>query len=101
VSEQQPFWRLVAGSRVLQARAGELAEDLEAAVAAAFRDRGVNGPELCAALVAAAYRSVHLDAIRSVLAGEPPENVATDRAVRLGRAFDAVEQAATRLQTNT
>jgi tagatose-1,6-bisphosphate aldolase non-catalytic subunit AgaZ/GatZ len=48
--------------------------------------------------VAAAYRSVHLDAIRGVLAGEPPKRVDADRAARLARAFDAVERATGRLQ---
>jgi AcrR family transcriptional regulator len=99
LSGQQAFWRLVAGSRVLQARARELADDLEAAVAEAFRDRDLTEPALCAALVAAAYRSVHLDAIRRILAGEPPEQVETARTARLARAFDAVEQAASRFQT--
>ena len=97
VSQQQAFWHLVAGSRVLQARARELAEDLEAAVAEAFRDRGVHEPALCAALVAAAYRSIHLNAIRRVLAGEPPDKVDTDRTARLTRALDAVEHATTQL----
>ncbi|WP_156028218.1 hypothetical protein [Candidatus Solirubrobacter pratensis] len=49
--------------------------------------------------MAAAYRSIHLNAIRRVLAGEPPEKVDTDRTARLTRALDAAEHATTRLQT--
>ena len=96
-SEQLAFWRLVAGSRVLLARARELAEQMEAALAAALGDRGVKEPALCAALLAAAYRSVHLAAIRRVLSGESPRRVAAERTAQLARALDAVEQAVTRL----
>lgn len=97
VYEQQAFWRLVAGSRALQARARELAERMEAALAEALGARGVNEPVVCAALVAAAYRSIHLNAIRRVLAGEPPHEVDAERTARLARVLDAVEEAATRL----
>jgi AcrR family transcriptional regulator len=99
VSEQLAFWRLVAGSRVLQARARELAEETEAALAEAFRDQDVSEPALCAALIAAAYRSVHLAAIRQVLSGESPQKIDAERTAQLARALDAVEQAVTRLAT--
>lgn len=97
ISEQRAFWCLVAGSRVLQARARELAEEMEAALAEALRDQGVSKPTLCAALIAAAYRRVHLEAIRQVLAGEAPQKVDAERTARLARALDAVEQAVIRL----
>jgi hypothetical protein len=98
VSGQRPFWRLVAASRPLQARARELAEDLEAALAGALGERGLREPGVCAALVAAAYRSVHLEAIARVLAGDPAGEVEAEREARLGEAFDAVELAVERLQ---
>lgn len=101
VSEQRPFWQLVAGSRALQARARELAEHLESVLADVLAERGLAEPALCAAFVAAAYRSAHLAAIGRVLAGDPPEQVETERTARLGRAFDAAEHAITRLQQAT
>lgn len=90
VSQSLPFWRLVAGSRVLVARARELADETEFALAQAFRDSGVEQPELNAALVAAAYRTVHLQAIRRVLAGDPPARVDTQRTADLAVALGAV-----------
>ena len=101
VSEQLAFWRLVADSRVLQARARELAEQMETALASALRDQGVNEPALGAALLAAAYRSVHLAAIRRVLSGESPQRVDAERTAQLARALDAVEHAVTRLPPTT
>ena len=101
VSEQLAFWRLVAGSRVLQARARELAEQMETALASALDDRGVDEPALCAALLAAAYRTVHLAAIRQVLSGESPQRVDAERTAQLARALDAVEQTVTRLAPGT
>lgn len=101
ISEQLPFWRLVASSRVLEARARELAEQMEAALAEALRDQGISEPALCAALIAAAYRSVHLDAIRQALSGEPPQQIDTERTAKLARALDAVEQAVTQLAPTT
>lgn len=93
VSQQLPFWRLVAGSRVLQARARELAEEMEESLARALASRGVPDASLVAALVAAAYRTVHLHAIRRVLAGEPAHEVESERTARLSHAFDAIERA--------
>jgi hypothetical protein len=94
---QRAFWRLVAGSRALQSRARELGEQLEAALAGALREQGVGEPGLCAALIAGAYRSIHVDAIRRVLADEPVDAVVAERALRLGRAFDVLEHAITYL----
>lgn len=87
-----PFWRLVAGSRALQARARELAETIEAELARALAGTGVAEPELTAAFVAAAYRSVHLGAIRRVLAGQDARRVAAERTARIRTAFDAVDR---------
>jgi AcrR family transcriptional regulator len=96
-SEQQAFWALVAGSRVLQARARELAEELEAAVAEALRDRGVPDAPLHVALIAAAYRTIHVAAIRRLLAGDPPREVSAERTRRLADALDIINHAAARL----
>jgi AcrR family transcriptional regulator len=90
---QVAFWRLIAGSRDLQARARELAEQMESALAGALTDRGATEPQLCAALLAAAYRSVQLGAIREVLAGSPPEQADRERRRRLRHALDAVARA--------
>jgi AcrR family transcriptional regulator len=92
-SGQVHFWRLIAGSRDLQARARELAEQMESAIADALADRGVREPQLCAALLAAAYRSVQLDAIREVLAGRSPEQVDRERRRRLRHSLDTVAHA--------
>lgn len=96
-SEQLGFWRLVANSRALQARAQELAREMEQALADALGERGIVEPALCAAFIAAAYRTVHLDAIRRLLAGESSEVVLADRTRRLEAAFDAVEVATSRI----
>jgi AcrR family transcriptional regulator len=78
-----PFWRLVAGSRVLQSRARELLDHLEQAIARAMAATGVPEPRLTAALVVAAYRIVHLASVERVLAGEDPAVVAADHLVRI------------------
>lgn len=98
LSGQRAFWELVAGSRALRARARELAEEMESALAAALHDRDVREATLCAAFIAAGYRSAHLRAIRKILAGDPPEDVEAERTTRLATAFDAVERAVAALQ---
>lgn len=80
-----PFWRLVAGSRALQARARELVELLENAIATAMATTAVPEPKLTAALVVAAYRTVHIESIRRILAGEDGPTVAADHLVRIRR----------------
>jgi len=101
LSDQQRFWELVASSRALKARARELAEEMESALATALRDRGLHEPALCAAFIAAGYRSVHLRAIRRILAGEPPEDVETERTSQLAAAFNSIEHAVACLQETT
>jgi AcrR family transcriptional regulator len=96
-SEQKAFCALVAGSRVLQARARELAEELEAAVAEALRDRGIPDAPLHVALIAAAYRTIHVAAIRRLLAGDPPREVSAKRTSRLAHALDVINQVAAQL----
>lgn len=59
----------------------------------------VKEPELIAALIAAAYRTIHLSAIRRLLDGAAAETVAPERAEQLARAFAVVEPAIAQLQS--
>lgn len=87
-----PWWRTVAASRALQARARELADQLSAELAQAMAAAGTAEPELAAALAVAAYRTVHLQAIRSILAGEHATTVAARHPCRIRSALSAVDQ---------
>ncbi|MBV9379984.1 MAG: TetR/AcrR family transcriptional regulator [Streptosporangiaceae bacterium] len=87
-----PWWRTVAASRALQARARELADQLSAELAAAMAATGTAEPELAAALAVAAYRTVHLQAIRCILAGEDATTVAARHPDRIRSALSAVGQ---------
>ena len=53
---------------------------------------GTAEPELAAALAVAAYRTVHLQAIRRVLAGEDATTVAARHPGRVRSALSAVDQ---------
>ncbi|MFD7159265.1 TetR/AcrR family transcriptional regulator [Kribbella sp. NPDC059898] len=77
------FWEVVAESRALQARARELLQHLEEAIAEAMEHTGVPDPQLTAALTVAAVRTVHLEAIRRILAAEDETVVAADYRTRL------------------
>jgi AcrR family transcriptional regulator len=85
-----PFWRLVAESRALQSRARERLEHLEQAMAHAMATTGVPEPRLTAALVVAAYRTVHLAAVERILAGEDPVTVVTDHPMRVRKTLDGL-----------
>lgn len=85
-----PWWRTVAASRSLQARARELADQLSAELAQVMASTGTAEPELAAALAVAAYRTVHLDAIRAILAGEDATAVAARYPGRIRSALSAV-----------
>lgn len=87
-----PWWRTVAASRALQARARELADQLGAELAEALAATGTAEPELAAALAVAAYRTVHLQAIRAILAGEEAATVAAEQPGRIRSALSAVDQ---------
>ena len=87
-----PWWQTVAASRALQARARELADQLGAELAQAMVPRGTAEPELAAALAIAAYRTVHLQAIRAILAGEDAATVAARYPSRIRSALTAVDQ---------
>jgi AcrR family transcriptional regulator len=92
-AEFAAFWRMVAASRPLLARARELAESVERQVGRAMAETGVAEPELTAALTVAAYRTVHLASIRRILDGADPERVASDHGTRIRLALGRVDAA--------
>jgi AcrR family transcriptional regulator len=87
-----PWWRTIAASRALQARARELADQLAAELAGAMAATGTAEPELAAALAVAAYRTVHLQAVRAILAGEDAATVAARHPGRIRSALSTVGQ---------
>jgi len=87
-----PWWRTVAASRALQARARELADQLSTELAQAMAATGTAEPELVAALAVAAYRTVHLQAVRCILAGEDVATVAARHPGRIHSALSAVDR---------
>ena len=87
-----PWWQTVGASRALQARARELADQLAAELAGAMAATGTAEPELAAALAIAAWRTVHLQAIRRILAGEDAAVVAARHPARIRSALTAVDQ---------
>jgi AcrR family transcriptional regulator len=86
-----PWWRTVAASRALQARARELADQLATDLAQAMAATGTAEPELAAALAVAAYRTVHIQAVRAILAGEDAPTVAARHPGRIRSALSAVD----------
>jgi AcrR family transcriptional regulator len=87
-----PWWRTVATSRTLQARARELADQLAAELAGVMAATATAEPELVAALAVTAYRTVHLQAIRAILAGEDAATIAARHPARICSAITAVGQ---------
>ncbi|MFF7978833.1 TetR/AcrR family transcriptional regulator [Streptomyces sp. NPDC007901] len=88
------FWPVVAESPALRARAREAVEEVERALAGALAEAGLAEPELAAAVVVAAYRSVCVTSVSRQLAGEPFAGLAVDHRERMGAAFDALERMA-------
>jgi AcrR family transcriptional regulator len=91
------FFRTVAGSPALTARAREIASELQQTLAeglAGAADFAGDGP-LFAALFIAGYSSVMVETARRVMAGELPSAVADDHRVRLERLFDALRSGVT------
>ncbi|HTU75661.1 MAG TPA: helix-turn-helix domain-containing protein [Trebonia sp.] len=86
------WWRTIAASRALQARARELADQLAAELAQAMAATGTAEPELAAALAVAACRTVHLQAVRAILAGQDAAAVAARHPGRIRLALSAVGQ---------
>ncbi|NUR96533.1 MAG: TetR/AcrR family transcriptional regulator, partial [Kribbellaceae bacterium] len=74
----------------------ELLQHIEEAIADAMERTGVADPRLTAALVVAAYRVVHLEAVRRVLAGDDAVVVAVvvaaDHRARIVSALERVDQ---------
>ena len=87
------FWGVVAESRALQSRARELLDHLEQAIAAAMDRTDVPDAPLTAALTVAAYRTVHLESVRRILAGDDADKVAAGHRRRISSALARVDYA--------
>jgi AcrR family transcriptional regulator len=87
-----PFFRTVAASPALVARAREIASDLQRTLAEELeRDPTFEGDgTLLAAFFIAGYGTVMVETARRLTAGEPPSAVVDDHRARLGRLFDAL-----------
>lgn len=88
-----PFFRTVAGSPALIARAREIGAELQQALESELdADEQFGGdPALFAALVIAGYTTVMTETARRVIDEGAPEPVVDDHRQRLGRLFDALE----------
>ncbi|MFI6595663.1 TetR/AcrR family transcriptional regulator [Nonomuraea sp. NPDC050536] len=88
------FWRVVLDSPALRARAREVADEVEAVLAALFSESGEDhDPRLAAAFVVAAFRSTYQATAARMLAGESAADVHDDHVAAVNRAFDALERA--------
>jgi AcrR family transcriptional regulator len=87
-----PFFRTVAASPALVARAREIAADLQATLTGELdRDPTFEGDAtLLAAFFIAGYGAVLVETARRLVAGEPPDAVADDHRARFERLFDAL-----------
>ena len=87
-----PFFRTVAASPALVARAREIASDLQRTLAEELeRDPTFEGDgTLLAAFFIAGYGTVMVETARRRTAGEPPGAVVDDHRARLERLFDAL-----------
>lgn len=87
-----PFFRTVAGSPALVARARQIAADLQQVLADELtRDPGFDGdPTLLAAFVIAGYTTVLVATARRRLAGEPLTALIDDHRARVERLFGAL-----------
>ncbi len=87
-----PFFRTVAASPALVARAREIAADLERTLAEELeRDPDFEGDgALLAAFFVAGYATVLVGTARRLIAGEPPSTVLDDNRARFERLFDAL-----------
>jgi AcrR family transcriptional regulator len=89
-----PFFRTVAGSPALVARAREIAADLQQILTGELeRDPAFDGDAtLLAAFFIAGYSTVLVQTARRLIAGEPPATVVDDHRPRLERLFDALRR---------
>ncbi|MEU4227780.1 TetR/AcrR family transcriptional regulator [Nonomuraea sp. NPDC026600] len=87
-----PFFRTVAASPALVARAREIASDLQRTLTEELeRDPAFEGDgTLLAAFFIAGYGTVMVETARRLIAGEPPSAVVDDHRARLERLFDAL-----------
>jgi AcrR family transcriptional regulator len=87
-----PFFRTVAASPALVARAREIASDLQQTLADELEhDPTFDGDgTLLAAFFIAGYTTVLVGTARRLIAGEPPDTVLPDHRTRLERLFDAL-----------
>ncbi|WP_410669260.1 TetR/AcrR family transcriptional regulator [Amycolatopsis sp. cmx-4-68] len=87
-----PFFRTVAASPALLARAREIASDLQRTLAEELdRDPAFEGDgTLFAAFFIAGYGTVLVETARRLIAGEPPDAMADDHRARVERLFDAL-----------
>lgn len=87
-----PFFRTVAGSPALVARARGIVYELQATLAEELdRDPAFEGDgTLLAAFFIAGYSAVMVETARRLIAGEPASTVVTDHRVRLERLFTAL-----------
>ncbi|AGL16187.1 TetR/AcrR family transcriptional regulator [Actinoplanes sp. N902-109] len=94
-AESAPFFRTVAGSNPLIARARELAADLQHVLADELdRDPGFDGDSaLLAAFFMSGYTTVLTDNARRLIAGEDPAETALHHRQRLAQLFRALRNA--------
>jgi len=87
-----PFFRTVAASPALAARAREIASELQQTLAEELeRDPTFEGDgALLAAFFIAGYGTVMVETARRLIAGEPPSAVVDDHRARFERLFDAL-----------
>ncbi|MBT2225155.1 TetR/AcrR family transcriptional regulator [Nonomuraea sp. NEAU-A123] len=87
-----PFFRTVAASSALVARAREIASDLQQTLAGELEhDPAFDGDApLLAAFFIAGYTAVLVETARLLIAGEPADTIADDHRARLERLFDAL-----------
>jgi AcrR family transcriptional regulator len=98
-----PFFRTVAESPALVARAREIASDLQRILAEELeRDRAFEGDgPLLAALFLAGYSSVMVETARRLIAGQGHSAVLDDHRARLERLFDALRSGVTSLASSS
>jgi len=87
-----PFFKTVAASPALLARAREIASDLQRLLTEELEnDAAFEGdPALLAAFFIAGYSTVLVEAARRITGGEPPDDVADDHRERLEQLFKAL-----------
>ncbi|PZF62336.1 TetR family transcriptional regulator [Curtobacterium sp. MCBD17_034] len=87
-----PFFRTVAESSALVARAREIGAELQRTLEDAVREDGSSDgdPTLLAALVVAGYATVLVVTARHVISGTSADALVDDHRARLGQLFDAL-----------